>query len=278
MNKKILVIGLTLVLLTVVLSGCEEEDIKSICDETKATPIVVELVIIFTFHTAFSNFDKVDSNQPSIWWFNKNINKCGEGGKDYSYHEKDATYENLGQCKFPSVPVYVDNELDEVYIEGGLNHGGSTFYTSKYLSYSELRSHAGGTYDVILDVTQVVSNIIVPAIYVFIETSDADYFGDQNIRIDIYSQGLDEGGLNPYHDEFTYYRKTLLPDGYTEKIYLNPVYLGNPENSIKITATHLLTGTIEEAIISGGKDIELDYYYDFKRGTYVLDKKITIKI
>lgn len=268
MKKKVIVLGIIIILLTVGLSGCEEEDIKSICDETKATPIVVELQIIFGFNTVTRNFDKVDTNMPSIWWFCKNINKCGEGVKDYSYHEKDATYENLGYCIFPKVPVYIDNELDEVYIEGGLNHGGSTFYTSKYLSYSELKEYAGSKYDVFLNVAEEIFNIVVPAIYVFIKTSDEAYFGDQNIRINIISQG----------NEFTYYRKTLLPDGYTEKIYLNPIDFSNPENYITITATHQGTGNSAQGVISDVEKIASDYYYDFETGKYVIDKLITIKI
>ena len=268
MNWKIIVI--MMMLLVVGLSGCEEEDIKSICDETKATPILVELQIVFSFNTDTRNFDKVDTNKPSIWWFSKNINKCGEGVIDYTYHEKDATYENLGyqKCKFPNVPVYVDNELDEVYIEGGLNHGGSTFYTSKHLSYSELKPYAGSIYDLVLFVAQEISNIVAPAIYVFIQSSDEAYFGNQNIRINIVTQG----------GEFTYYRKTLLPDGYTEKIYLNPIDFSNPENYITITATHQGTGNSAQGVISDAEKYASDYYYDFEIGKYVIEKLITINI
>ena len=102
MKKKLLIIGMGMILLSASLSGCEEE-VKSICDATIATPIVVNLEIVFQFLPSISaeNFNQVNTNGLSEWWFCKTVNRCGVGSTQYSYHEKDATFDNISTLRFP---------------------------------------------------------------------------------------------------------------------------------------------------------------------------------
>ena len=220
MKKQIIILFILILFLSVFFSGCEEE-LKTLCDKTKATPIVVELYIKLEFTIEIKNFEPVEGDK---WWYLKHINKCGETKPiDQTIEEQDASeIPTWIAHTFPKVSVYVDNELDEVFIEGGLISKDGNFYTRKYLSYNQVKPYMGGIYNVTLGLGEVsdTADITISAdVYKTINNNEVPIDGE-TIKFDIsssmghtgtYYKTTDRtGATDPFWITFTYTKKFIL--------------------------------------------------------------------
>lgn len=259
MKIQILIPLILILFLSIVFSGCEEE-LKTICDETKATPIVVELKISLRFTMEFKNFNPKEGDK---WWYKAHVNKCGElKPMDQSLGENNASESGWISHTFPQTSVYLDNEIDEVYIEGGFNSENGNLFTSKFLSYNELKPHMGNVYDVNLELGEISNTaaIYIQAdVYETINKNEVPLNG-KTVRFDITSSTK---SLK------TYYRTTNIT-GSTQPILI-PYTFTKEDDYVIINATLQESGHVKRLVID--YDCYKNQYYDFNQGMYVLKTK-----
>ncbi len=141
MRNKIFAIGLSIVFLFVIFSGCNEDE-EDACSITAAKSINVGVKVVAGLPWVVNNSAKVTFNAHSI--------KCGIGGADFSWETVDLAKDARIQI-FDTINYELDNTLDSVWVECTVLYDDGTSFTShKFIDYATLKMYDGTTYGAVL--------------------------------------------------------------------------------------------------------------------------------